>query len=64
MRTGKPHKSVAKPKGDSEPMKPLNFRVPADFHREFKTYAASHGMSMLDLLRNSFECIKQRNRGA
>ena len=45
-----------------EPMslKPLNFKVPAAFHREFKSYAVQHGMSMLDLLREGFQAVKER----
>lgn len=41
-------------------MKPLNFKVSPEFHREFKTLAATHGMSMLDLLREGFELAKER----
>ena len=43
-------------------MKPLNFKVDAAFHREFKTYAASHGVTMLELLQEGFALIK-RQRG-
>jgi hypothetical protein len=39
-------------------LKPLNFKVSASFHREFKSYAVQHGMSMLDLLREGFEAVK------
>lgn len=39
-------------------LKPLNFKVPASFHREFKSYAVQHDMSMLDLLREGFEAVK------
>lgn len=38
---------------------PMNFRVPAEFHREFKVYAAAHGMSMVDLLQEGFRLLKQ-----
>jgi hypothetical protein len=41
-------------------LKPLNFKVPAAFHREFKSYAVQHGMSMLDLLREGFQAVKER----
>ncbi|WP_197711000.1 hypothetical protein [Chromatium okenii] len=43
-------------------LKPLNFKVDPAFHREFKTYAATHGISMLELLREGFDLVKQ-NRG-
>ena len=39
---------------------PLNFRVPEAFHREFKLYAVYHGMSMVDLLRESFRLMKEK----
>lgn len=42
---------------------PMNFRVPETFHREFKIYAAQHGMSMVDLLQESFAVFrKQRGK--
>ena len=31
-------------------LKPLNFRVSPEFHREFKTFAATQGRSMVDVL--------------
>lgn len=34
--------------------KPLNFRVPAAFHREFKVFASQTGISMVELLEKSF----------
>jgi hypothetical protein len=37
---------------------PMNFRVPETFHREFKLYAVQHGMSMVDLLQDSFRLLK------
>ncbi|SEQ44850.1 hypothetical protein SAMN05421693_13221 [Ectothiorhodospira magna] len=40
-------------------LKPLNFKVSPDFHREFKTYAATHGISMVDLLREGFALVKE-----
>jgi hypothetical protein len=39
---------------------PLNFKVPDDFKREFKTYAAARGISMTKLLMDGFELVKQR----
>lgn len=41
-------------------LKPLNFKVPAEFHREFKAHAAIHGMSMVDLLKEGFDLVKAR----
>jgi hypothetical protein len=37
---------------------PMNFKVPAEFHREFKAYAALRGISMLELLQESFRLVK------
>lgn len=48
-------------KSDPSDLKPLNFKVPAEFHREFKTYAATHAMSMLELLRQGFELVKKHS---
>jgi hypothetical protein len=36
----------------------MNFKVPPDFRREFKTYAAQQGISMLDLLQEGFRLLK------
>lgn len=44
---------------DREALKPLNFRVPGEFHRQFKTYAAARGMSMVELLEESFEAYRR-----
>ena len=48
---------------DREILKPLNFRVPGEFHRMFKIYAAERGMSMVDLLRESFEAYRRQQFG-
>jgi len=37
---------------------PLNFRVPPQFHREFKLYAVEHDMSMVQLLQEAFALVK------
>jgi hypothetical protein len=41
---------------------PLNFRVSADFRREFKTYAAAHDLKLKELLVCSFEAYKAQNQ--
>jgi len=38
----------------------MNPRVPKTFHQEFKLYAVQHGMSMVDLLQESFRLMKDR----
>lgn len=40
---------------------PLNFKVPVEFHREFKSYAAQHGISMVELLQEGFRLIKKQD---
>lgn len=44
-------------KGTGEP---LNFRVPAEFRRRFKTYAAQHDMKLNELLYKAFEAYESR----
>jgi hypothetical protein len=56
----KPSANLAKPVPQG--LRPLNFRVPAAFHQEFKVYAASHGMSMLELLQKAFERYKESTK--
>ena len=40
---------------------PLNLKVPADFRREFKTYAAQHNKKLNQLLYEAFAALKARN---
>lgn len=56
----RPSQNLTKP--TPEGLRPLNFRVPAGFHQEFKMYAVRHGMSMLDLLQRSFEQYKETTK--
>ena len=44
---------------ESGVLKPLNFKVDPEFHREFKAFAALHAISMVDLLREGFELVKE-----
>ena len=39
---------------------PLNFRVSAEFRRQFKVYAAQHGLKLNELLRLSFEAYRSQ----
>jgi len=45
--------------GEGQGLSPLNFRVPASFRREFKTYAAGHDLKLNELLRRSFEAYRK-----
>lgn len=38
---------------------PLNFKVPPEFAKEFKVFAAMHGYKLIDLLKDSFESHKK-----
>lgn len=40
---------------------PLNFKVPADFRRDFKTYAAQHNKKLNQLLYEAFDALKAKH---
>ena len=40
---------------------PLNFRVSAEFRREFKTYAAAHDLKLNKLLALSFQAYRRQH---
>ena len=53
--------ALSEPSGEGEGgLSPLNFRVPAAFRREFKTYAAQHDLKLNELLRRSFEAYRRQ----
>jgi len=39
----------------------LNFKVTAEFKKEYKVYAASRGKTMIELMEESFQLYKQRH---
>ena len=41
----------------------LNFKVKSQFKREFKGYAVSRGMTMVDLLEASYQLYKEKHGG-
>ena len=53
-----PTRSAAMP--EETGLAPLNFRVSADFRREFKTYAAAHDLKLNKLLALSFQAYRQQ----
>lgn len=57
-KTAAASKAVPQREDTEEVLQPMNFKVPAEFHREFKTYAATHGMKMNQLLFKAFETLK------
>lgn len=40
----------------------LNFKVTTEFKREFKGYAVSHGVTMVELLKQGFELSKRERK--
>lgn len=52
--TGPPHSSEA------GALTPLNFKVPDEFHRDFKMFAAQHGKKMVELLQEAFILVKEK----
>jgi hypothetical protein len=40
-------------------LKPLNFKVDPEYHRQFKAFAAAHGISMVELLREGFDLVRE-----
>jgi hypothetical protein len=47
-------------KEEGENLSPMNFKVPADFRRTFKTYAASHDLKQNELLFRAFEAYRKQ----
>ncbi|MQU22165.1 hypothetical protein GHO35_13550 [Pseudomonas helleri] len=41
----------------------LNFKPGAEFKREYQMFAAAHGMSMVDMLKESFDLLKKAKIG-
>ena len=57
-----PSRSAAVPAKDEETgFAPLNFRVTAEFRREFKTYAAAHDLKLNKLLMLSFQAYRKQH---
>jgi hypothetical protein len=61
--TRSPAREAAPQRAEKEPnLTPLNFRIPASFRREFRTYAATHDLKLNELLRLCFEAYRKQNR--
>jgi hypothetical protein len=62
--TGKADAGVkSKAEKPKDVKKALNFKVSADFRREFKTYASSHDMKLGKLLEAAFESYRKQHGG-
>jgi hypothetical protein len=61
-RSGPPPARVGKPLAGSESasVTPLNFKVPPEFHRDFKTFAAQHSKKMVEVLQEAFALLKDK----
>ncbi len=57
MPDGKSKKKASPPV--AEQLETLNFKVPANFKKEFKGYAVSQGVTMIELLKEGFKLSKQ-----
>ena len=55
-----PARSASVAAAETGGLQPLNFRVGAEFRREFKTYAAAHDLKLNELLRRSFEAYRKQ----
>ena len=54
--------NLSKPERDTEAAPaPLNFKVPPDFRRDFKIYAAQHSMKLNELLYEAFRAYTEKN---
>ena len=57
MPDGKPKKKPSL--AAAEQLETLNFKVPSEFKKEFKGYAVSQGVTMIELLKEGFKLTKQ-----
>jgi len=60
-RKGSARATQKSDKPDAAKPIPLNFKVPADFRREFKTYAAQHNKKLNQLLYEAFAALKAQH---
>jgi hypothetical protein len=60
--TPRPPVKTAEPICSSESalLTPLNFKVPQEFHRNFKTFAAQHSKKMVEVLQEAFALLKDK----
>lgn len=58
VRTPRPQRSS---KHVAAALTPLNFKVPLEFHRDFKTFAAQHSKKMVEVLQEAFALLKEAN---
>jgi hypothetical protein len=56
------HKSKDKSPPTAMDAETLNFKVTTEFKKEFKGYAVSRGVSMVELLKEGFELTKRKRK--
>ena len=61
QNAGTTPREVAKLGTGSGRVASMNFKVSEEFRREFKTYAVQHGKTMLELLQEGFELVKEQH---
>lgn len=49
-------------RSNTDSVSSLNFKVSPDFKKEFKGFAVSQGVSMVDLLKEGFALVKEQRR--
>lgn len=57
-----PRDHTDRPARDAQVM--MNFKESAEFRQDYKMFAAQHGMTMSQVLRDSFNAFKQAKNGA
>jgi len=55
-------KSKERPPVGTADAQTLNFKVTSEFKREYKGYAVSQGMTMVELLKEGFELSKRKRK--
>lgn len=46
-------------KANAGELVPMNFKVDSEFRKDVRTFAAIHEMSMVDVIKEAFELLKQ-----
>ncbi len=50
------------PRSRTVNMETINFKVTTEFKKDFKGYAVSEGLTMVELLKEGFELSKQKRK--
>ena len=55
-----PARTLERDSSELTALTPLNFKVPHEFHRDFKTFAAQHSKKMVEVLQEAFALLKEK----